>query len=726
MILEELLIKVGVKSDLKGLDKINKSLKDLPKIAGMVGVAVSGAVAGLTAFVSKTLGALDAVHQLANVTAVSVDDIYLLGKVAEVNGSSIDAAQNSIKGLSRVIGEASNGIGLGARAFEHFGMSAKNADGSVKTTMQVLGEIQDKMQTLSEAEQISLLAKMGIDESFIQTLRLSKTELAEAMDRANALTLGVGNAENARLSAQFQDSLTELFQLTKGIGEYLAIKLAPALSRIIDYVKDWYMSNNDLVKRGLNFIASILGGIVDVAQAFIRVIDELIIGSLGWENTLGLLVTGLLAVKRAMIAAFVTNPVTWIIGAITALVLLVDDFITYLKGGESALGDFWKPFAKALIAIKPVIKQVKEALINLFNSAKPYIRALVQDFKRMIAVVIDIFSALISAIQGDWSGAIAHLKRAFSNWYSWISSKFNSLKAFTGNVIKAIGNLFADVFDYISKPFIRAFDWVQNKWDQFISYFTLDNLKALLSSAYDLVSKPFLSAFEFIKNAWNTFLSYFNLDPLFNLFSTVRGNLLKPFADVFDWIKSLWGELSNSFDPGKIWDMIASPFEKAFAYIKKKYDEYIAPLFDSINSISDYLFGTGKNKKDKKEKQDNKKSISKRDADLNNMRQQMSQKRQQQAPKKESHLIKNVSAMGKAVAPKIKNAVNAVKSASSKASIAHVPVNNTTNNNTTNNIENKSNVNVHLTSTGITEADARRIANESARAVRNAQSMALI
>lgn len=725
MILEELLIKVGVKSDLKGLDKINKSLKDLPKIAGMVGVAVSGAVAGLTAFVSKTLGALDAVHQLANVTAVSVDDIYLLGKVAEVNGSSIDAAQNSIKGLSRVIGEASNGIGLGARAFEHFGMSAKNADGSIKTTMQVLGEIQDKMQTLSEAEQISLLAKMGIDESFIQTLRLSKTELADAMNRANALTLGVGNAENARLSAQFQDSLTELFQLTKGIGEYLAIKLAPALSRIIDYVRDWYMSNNDLVKRGLNFIASILGGIVDVAQAFIRVIDELIIGTLGWENTLGLLVTGLLAVKRAMIAAFVTNPVTWVIGAITALVLLVDDFITYLKGGESALGDFWKPFAKALKAIKPVIKQVKEALINLFNSAKPYIRALVQDFKRMIAVVIDIFSALISAIQGDWSGAIAHLKRAFSNWYSWISSKFNSLKAFVGNVIKAIGNLFADVFNYISKPFIRAFDWVQNKWNQFISYFTLDNLRALLSSAYDLISKPFLSAFEFIKNAWNTFLSYFNLDPLFNLFSTVRGNLLKPFADVFEWIKSLWRDLSNSFDPSKIWDMIAAPFEKAFAYIKKKYDEYIAPLFDSINSISDYLFGTGKNKKDKKEKQDNKNSISKRDADLNNMRQQMSQKRQQPAPKKESHLIKNVGAMGKAVAPKIKNAVDAVKSASSKASIAHVPVNNTTNNNTTN-IENKSNVNVHLTSAGITEADARRIANESARAVRNAQSMALI
>lgn len=723
MILEELLIKVGVKSDLKGLDKINKSLKDLPKIAGMVGVAVSGAVAGLTAFVSKTLGALDAVHQLANVTAVSVDDIYLLGKVAEVNGSSIDAAQNSIKGLSRVIGEASNGIGLGARAFEHFGMSAKNADGSVKTTMQVLGEIQDKMQTLSEAEQISLLAKMGIDESFIQTLRLSKTELAEAMDRANALTLGVGNAENARLSAQFQDSLTELFQLTKGIGEYLAIKLAPALSRIIDYVKDWYMSNNDLVKRGLNFIVSILGGIVDVAQAFIRVIDELIIGTLGWENTLGLLVTGLLAVKRAMIAAFITNPVTWVIGAITALVLLVDDFITYLKGGESALGDFWKPFAKALKAIKPVIKQVKEALINLFNSAKPYIRALVQDFKRMIAVVIDIFSALISAIQGDWSGAIAHLKRAFSNWYFWISSKFNSLKAFVGNVIKAIGNLFADVFDYISKPFIRAFDWVQNKWNQFISYFTLDNLRALLSSAYDLISKPFLSAFEFIKNAWNTFLSYFNLDPLFNLFSRVRGNLLKPFADVFERIKSLWRDLSNSFDPGKIWDMIAAPFEKAFAYIKKKYDEYIAPLFDSINSISDYLFGTGKNKKDKKEKQ----AVDKNSrVNLNQIREQKQPVQQKQAPKKELHLIKNVGAMGKAVAPKIKNAVNAVKSASSKASIAHVPVNNTTNNNTTNNIENKSNVNVHLTSTGITEADARRIANESARAVRNAQSMALI
>ncbi len=47
---------------------------------------------------------------------------------------------------------------------------------------------------------------------------------------------------------------------------------------------------------------------------------------------------------RAVLArAFALNPVTWLIAGIVALVALVDDFITYLDGGESLLGAFWGP-----------------------------------------------------------------------------------------------------------------------------------------------------------------------------------------------------------------------------------------------------------------------------------------------------------------------------------------------------------------------------------------------
>ena len=73
------------------------------------GAAFLAATVGVKNFVDANLDALDEIKQLSNVTGESADQIYLLGKVAEVNGSSAQAAQSSIEGLSRTIGEAAAG-----------------------------------------------------------------------------------------------------------------------------------------------------------------------------------------------------------------------------------------------------------------------------------------------------------------------------------------------------------------------------------------------------------------------------------------------------------------------------------------------------------------------------------------------------------------------------------------------------------------------------------------
>ena len=76
----------------------------------------------------------------------------------------------------------------------------------------MLGEISDKMKAMGEQEQIAMLAKLGIDGSMIQTLRLGNDELKEQIALASALTLGVGNAENAETAAAFKDALTQVSQ----------------------------------------------------------------------------------------------------------------------------------------------------------------------------------------------------------------------------------------------------------------------------------------------------------------------------------------------------------------------------------------------------------------------------------------------------------------------------------------------------------------------------------
>lgn len=396
MLLNELLIKIGIKTDEKDLDKLketNSLLGKLPITAGIIGTAFAGAVAGLTAFADVQLTALDDIHQLSKVTGDAVDKIYQLGKVAEVNGSSSEAAQSSIKGLSRAIGEAAVGMGRGAKAFEHYGLRAKDADGNVKDSITMMGELSDKMQSMSEQEQIAMLSKLGIDETMIQTLRLGKQELTELMAERDKMTLGVGTKENAQIAADFKDSLTDLSQMIKAVGEYLSLKFAPAVQRMIERFKNWFVVNNDLIKKGLSVLSDSIAWMIDFFSRFISTIDLLITNTIGWEYAIYLVGAALIWLSRKMLIAFATNPIMWVIAAITGLFLLIDDFLGFLRGEESLFDEFW---GKCVAGIKWANDKWKE-LLEWFDSS-----TLGEKFKAYPNVIAIPFALGFTIIKSLW------------------------------------------------------------------------------------------------------------------------------------------------------------------------------------------------------------------------------------------------------------------------------------------------------------------------------------
>ena len=414
------------------------------------GAAFYAATIGVKNFVDANLDALDEIKQLSAVTGESADQIYNLGKVAEVNGSSAQAAQSSIEGLSRVIGEAATGIGRGAKSFEQYGLSAKKANGDVKTSSEMLGEISDKMKAIGEQEQIAMLAKLGIDGSMIQTLRLSNNELKEQIALASALTLGVGNAENAETAAAFKDALTQVSQAFTAIGEYVSLRVAPSIQRLAERFTKWFTENNEFIKATLNGFGKILSFLFELAAA----IDNVVEHTVGWKNLIYALGAALLWLSRRMLLAFATNAVTLIIAGVAALFLLVDDFITYLEGGETALGEFWKPFKSALLWVKSTWKNfVDNFSVDPIGATLSLIADMLElPFKLGLAIVV-----------GLWN-------------------------LFTGEQLDldVIETKFAQVTDWIKKPFQSAFDWVKGYYDQYIAPI-VDTIKGWFSDSGEKV-----------------------------------------------------------------------------------------------------------------------------------------------------------------------------------------------------------------------------------------------
>lgn len=421
-------------------DKVGKSAEGLSKKLGLVSLAVGAAVAGMVMFVDQALTALDDIHQLSNVTGESTDYIYTLGKVAETTGSSVEAAQASIAGLSKVIGEAAAGVGRGAKTFEQYGLSAKDAEGNVKQASDVLEELREKMVDMSQQEKIAMLAKMGIDDSMIQVLMQSKEDFDAAMAENKAMTLGVGTKEDAATAAEFKDILADLFKMLKAVSEVIALRLAPHIGELIGRFKDWFIANAELIKGGLSLLGDILGVVFDFIGAVANAIDGIIRHTIGWKAALYILGAALIWIKRQMLLAFATNPITWVVLAIVGLIALIDDFITYLDGGESALGEFWEPFKQALLWVKAKwqafldefsIDPIGAVLGLLFD-------VMTLPFKTAIEFIVGLWNKLIGqdiSLDGFYktlSGVKDLFINAFRPAFEWLIDMWNNVATFFG------------------------------------------------------------------------------------------------------------------------------------------------------------------------------------------------------------------------------------------------------------------------------------------------------
>lgn len=476
------------------------------------GAAFLAATVGVKNFVDANLDALDEIKQLSNVTGESADQIYLLGKVAEVNGSSAQAAQSSIEGLSRTIGEAAAGVGRGAKSFEQYGLSAKKANGEIKSSSELFGEISEKMQQMSNQEQIAMLSKLGIDGSMIQMLRLGNDELAEQIALAEALTLGVGNAENAETAAAFKDALTQVSQVFTAIGEYVSLRVAPSIQRLAESFTKWFVENNDFIKSILNGFSKVLSFLFEVAGAINNVIES----TIGWKSVIIALGGLMLWLSRRMLLAFATNPITLAVGAVTALFLLIDDFMTYLEGGETALGDFWKPFADGWKSIKLWIDKAK---------------VWVKNFADGWSDALDIIKPLKGVLSIVWS-AIESIYGSFSRLLKQIFGTTSAVDEF-GNNGESVGSALASVFNFIAQT-LEGLSGV------------IAVVAAALSSSFEAAISAVIGLFKMLGAVWDGIVYGWTSGDWLGAFKRMFSKMGDVVLGVWDNIKKAAIEFVNS------------------------------------------------------------------------------------------------------------------------------------------------------------------------------------
>lgn len=337
-VIDELLVGLGFDYDDKDIKKFKKDIDDTGKVIKALVKVTAAAATAIIAMTVASTRASDELGKMAAEVGETVENIDALQFALQRSGGTAEGLSSGLRRLSMRAGEAARGVGRGAEAFGLLGISVTDANGQLRPTGELLLEVSKQMQGLERGQQLELANKLGLRDT-IRLLQQGPEAIQELIKEAQRL--GVTTAEDAAIAAEFQDGLTDLWQVMKQISRSISRIFAPLLTRIVKTFTDWWAINREILNQKLQVFIEGLGKALRVAAlsaaAFTAV--KVLAGLLAFKRA----IQGITIATLAMNAAISFLPV--LIGAAFLLLgALLDDIIIFFRGGDSAIGDLIEKF----------------------------------------------------------------------------------------------------------------------------------------------------------------------------------------------------------------------------------------------------------------------------------------------------------------------------------------------------------------------------------------------
>lgn len=303
--------------------------------------------------------------------------------------------------------------------------------------------------------------------------------------------------EQVEMSKKYQDGMGRLGQIIESVKIKIAFGFLPTMLNMVETYNKFLDANKDLIANGITRLLNIVTYAAQVLNNTVRFFTRLIEATIGWKGALIVLIGVFAMLRRAMILAFITNPITWVVAAIVGLMLLIDDFMTYLDGGESQFGEFWGSMLEWIDKVKPQLQAVWDMLvlgmsylIEFGAFVARYFGGALVDAVRVIVAALTMLYALFTGntelMAAAWDGLVENMTSMFQNfaslfeplaqllvtimsnvWASIVSTvqeRINLIVSTIRSFISNLGSMLSGVFDIVTAPFARAFDWISNKF----------------------------------------------------------------------------------------------------------------------------------------------------------------------------------------------------------------------------------------------------------------------
>ncbi|MCL1939534.1 MAG: hypothetical protein FWG04_02600 [Desulfovibrionaceae bacterium] len=363
IVIKEFLASVGFRAD-------EKSLKSsLAKVAAF-GVGVQAVALGIYAGITRVASGEAQLARQAETLGTTSDKLQEIGYVAEQSGVSLDAVTQSLERMVR-----------------------KNP--GIKNTVEALEQAGDRMKKMNAEQRLAYAMKMGIDTSLIPVLIKDASTLKDEF-RAMYAVAGMDAKAAGEASKEFMGEIGKLTTMVGLLAKGVSLAFIGRIRHDVEHLRRMIVENFDKIKRVLETMVRVVLRIAAVISAFAYRVIKWVSSLVQWFDKLDdgqkKLVVGaglLLAAWRLLNAGFLATPMGMLITGLLAIVALVDEYLTYMEGGESYFD--WGPWADSIETARRAVSSAIDAVSRFIANNQELLTAV----GKGVGIVLGLKAALM-------------------------------------------------------------------------------------------------------------------------------------------------------------------------------------------------------------------------------------------------------------------------------------------------------------------------------------------
>lgn len=345
--------------------------------------------------VLNTATQMDALANAAAAVGASAAGMARLAYAADLAGVQAGEMEVALKGVRQTAAQAAAGIGAGAKAWALIGIRTRDENGNLKDTTRLIDELGTKFAQMDEGRAQALGKMIKMTPAVITALRSGMMEYGKEFDKALGGMTPAFN-EGIKAAQELHAAQSRLGRISGLLWQGIAARFFKPFTRAFDTIRKAIIENQGALASFVENVLKPLGTAVswisaafrlwadalsnlddwfskldDKAQAFFK--------TLMWAMTAYLVLTNKLI--GAQLKALVTNPFFYIPALITGALLLLDDFLTAMRGGKTYFD--WTPIIKFVKWLKSLggdiidwFKALPDKISDAFKTAGDKIKAM--------------------------------------------------------------------------------------------------------------------------------------------------------------------------------------------------------------------------------------------------------------------------------------------------------------------------------------------------------------